>query len=796
MDPITILIGLASTILGGAIVVLFQVWIEHKKTVQLAGSNLPSSSSFRSNLPNRDYAKFIGRQNLLKNAMRLLDARHRIGLITIDGVGGIGKTTLALEAAHLCRERKMFDVIIWISAKSEVLTSKGIISRQRTFSNFDDLFVTTIGILDRPALLQTPDGERLSLLLQVFSQERILLVLDNFEVINDEQINEFLRELPTPSKGIVTTRRRINVAYEIRLSGMSLDESLFLMRQESEKRSLPLEVQDLKKLYNKTGGIPLAMVWSVSQISGKGRTIDAVLESLSQPQDDICQYCFQESFQLLSTDEREVLFALSLLDGPKEREAIGRLAGLEKNHLDRDEALTTLVELSLVSQDGDSFDMLSLTKLYTRSILEQSPMLEQRVKERWVIHALGDKNIFTPLTIYFSVHVPGGLQVHIRELVQKFNNLGTGIYAIPIFTGRYDQTRQLLRQALTKGPVPDIAVVGIEMWLEMASEGLLLPLDNTFLSKGQEDLIERGFDKSFLSNTMYKGKTYAIPLNRSLPTIYYNKKILSRSGIDDLRNPPLKWADLIDYAKTIHQTKAHFNTNSFFPIGLPINENWFFSSFTRQAGGWSINDIDFAPRFSSPECIEALNFWVSLCRDGLAKPDELWSQVVQDFIRGQSAILYYTSGGFPFLTKNTEFEVGIWPLPYLAQPAVEIGGANFVILANIPDAQKRAAWQFINWFTQPEQNAEWAIATGYLPIHHQDSQAPRYKEYIKSQPSIEIITSQRDHAYPHTSAPYYANLLPHLFDAIGESVRGNRTPKDSLAQLQEAAMQLASNPEQ
>jgi len=266
---------------------------------------------------------------------------------------------------------------------------------------------------------------------------------------------------------------------------------------------------------------------------------------------------------------------------------------------------------------------------------------------------------------------------------------------------------------------------------------------------------------------------------------------LKRAGIDGLGKVPLKWEDIFEYASAIGRIKRS-DPDPFFPIGLPINENWFFSSFTRQAGGRSINDDDFTPRFSSPECIEALNFWVRLCKKGLAKPDELWSHVVQDFIRGQRAMLYYTSGGYTFLTKSVDFEVGVWPLPSLTTPAVEIGGANFVILANSSQAQQKAAWQFINWFTQPEQNAEWTMATGYLPIHHQDFQSPSYKEYITSQPSMEIITSQRDHAYPHTSAPYYGNLLPHLFDAISESIRGDRTPEDSLTKLQETALQLAS----
>ena len=380
MQIITILVGLCSTILGGAIVVLFQIWLEHRKELSKEAAKAIKHRSFRSNLPNRDYIEFVGRQQALKTAMRVLGPGHRMGAMTVDGIGGIGKTTLALEVAHRCREKDMFDAIVWMSAKREVLTPTGIVPRQQAFSNFDDLFVIATRVLQYSELQNASAEERLNLLRHAFSQERILLVLDNLEVVEDERVNEFLRELPIPSKAIVTTRHRINVAYDIRLTGMSLDESMALMHHECEKKSVHLADQSLKRLYDKTGGIPLAMVWSVAQVSG-GKTLSAVLDGLGQPHEDVCQFCFQESFKLLEEHEKKMLFALSLFDEPATREGIGRVAGLEKSTLVRDDALTRLVQFSLATQYGDAFDMLTLARLYTRAILEQSPLMEQETND-------------------------------------------------------------------------------------------------------------------------------------------------------------------------------------------------------------------------------------------------------------------------------------------------------------------------------------------------------------------------------------------------------------------------------
>jgi hypothetical protein len=76
----------------------------------------------RHNLPPRDYECFVGRQQELEEVRRLLlpypKSRHH--LVTIDGIGGIGKSALALETAYTFRdgyaalpEVERFEAIGW-----------------------------------------------------------------------------------------------------------------------------------------------------------------------------------------------------------------------------------------------------------------------------------------------------------------------------------------------------------------------------------------------------------------------------------------------------------------------------------------------------------------------------------------------------------------------------------------------------------------------------------------------------------------------------------------------------------
>lgn len=54
------------------------------------------------NLPNRESTAFIGRQRELARLLELLSFNHSAHLISVDGIGGVGKTTLVLEAAYRC----------------------------------------------------------------------------------------------------------------------------------------------------------------------------------------------------------------------------------------------------------------------------------------------------------------------------------------------------------------------------------------------------------------------------------------------------------------------------------------------------------------------------------------------------------------------------------------------------------------------------------------------------------------------------------------------------------------------
>jgi tetratricopeptide (TPR) repeat protein len=364
------------------------------------------------NLPQRSYARFVGRKDELEQLNRLLlpYPRSRHFLVTLDGIGGVGKSALAIELAYRYREDyaalpadQRFDAIIWISAKRTLLTAGGIQQRQQTFNTLADLYREIATVLEQPAILQADAEQRRSLVERALAAQRALLIVDNLETVDDEELLTFLRELPDPTKAIVTTRHRIDIAYAIRLAGMPEPDAKALMLVEAARKGVELalapesveskvesasmtSVAVLDDLYRKTGGIPLAIVWSIALMS-MGYSVESVLRRLGSGHSDIARFCFAESVvHIRDRDAYKLLLALALFERSVNRQMLGQVAGLGDDIIGRDDGLAELLQLSLVEQTGDRFKLLPLTQSYALEELAARPEQEQRLREDWITH--------------------------------------------------------------------------------------------------------------------------------------------------------------------------------------------------------------------------------------------------------------------------------------------------------------------------------------------------------------------------------------------------------------------------
>lgn len=333
-------------------------------------------------LPRRPY--YVGREHELKSIMQSLQPNSRTFIIGIEGIGGVGKSAIAIETSYRCIEDDLFEAVIWISAKEAILTLHGIEPIIPEAKSLSDILITIGTNLGNPTIGNLSIQDQIKRAYNLIARQTTLLVLDNFESLSRSEqhdILDFLRNSPMTLKVLITSRERVSDGQIIRLQGLSYEESNALLDWESQQKHIHLTKEQSKYLIDLTGGLPLALLWVQGQIAVLGYSVNQVLDKLSLDVDiPILQYCFNHSWNLLANDDaKKLLFILALQPDSVSRAALREIGGIESND-SFENAVSELVQLSLIEHEHDS-DYLSILPLTRRFIRSQFGSNRKFVKQ-------------------------------------------------------------------------------------------------------------------------------------------------------------------------------------------------------------------------------------------------------------------------------------------------------------------------------------------------------------------------------------------------------------------------------
>ena len=362
-----------------------------------------------SNLRNPTYTKFIGREEEIKILKENLSPDERSWLTIIKGVGGVGKSTLAMKIAHHyiekffeIPEKERFNVVIWISAKTVELDVEGIISLSDNDRTLQEILKKIAIEIKEENLIHGDIDEQVARINLALTKpnRRSLLIIDNMETIDDKKVRQFLEKLRPPTKCIITSRERtLNKADIIELQGLSRNEGLELINTETKKREIILDEKQSESLLNFTWRIPLAIVWSIAQIEYGFNIKDVLFRLGDYTENDIVRYIFNSTLEKIHKQEMIVIFwLLALFNTNVSREALLSVATSIREKVNKDDItishkvygdLTALIKdltrqsiikglvelerLSLVNRTEQyRYSMLSITKSYALNEINEN----------------------------------------------------------------------------------------------------------------------------------------------------------------------------------------------------------------------------------------------------------------------------------------------------------------------------------------------------------------------------------------------------------------------------------------
>lgn len=303
-----------------------------------------SEPSVLNNLPQPDFEDtgFMGRVEQIEDLKKAISGPFPV--ITVLGVGGAGKSALALHVAYdiLNQENCPYDAIIWTSAKTTRLTGADV-------EEISGAISTSVGVAEA-ALAGLGEGsseDPFESIREFLNNFRILLFIDNLETILDERVRAFVRDIPSGSKVVFTSRVGLG-AYDFVVPIKNLgaiEAARFFRRVVAVWKQAELQRisnDDLSSYCLRLNYSPLGIKWFVQAVSA-----GAAPQRLLANPEALLNFCLENIIDKISSQARVLLNALAITGREQSPASLHYLSEIDP--WDVEDALRELISSHLVS---------------------------------------------------------------------------------------------------------------------------------------------------------------------------------------------------------------------------------------------------------------------------------------------------------------------------------------------------------------------------------------------------------------------------------------------------------------
>jgi multiple sugar transport system substrate-binding protein len=387
-----------------------------------------------------------------------------------------------------------------------------------------------------------------------------------------------------------------------------------------------------------------------------------------------------------------------------------------------------------------------------------------------------------------SEDVPGVEAKALDDLVAAFNASHPGIYVKSVYCCTNDDALQKLTVSLQGGQQPDITYqYGTSMAQLAQAPGILDLTDRVQASSFRWD----DFFPGARAAATVDGKVLGIPALIDNLAIVYNKDLFDAAGVS-YPTADWTWDDFRIAAKALTDpAKKQFGFA--FPADASEDTVWHFDAMLWEGGGSILSSDGKHAAFDSPAGETALTALTDMAvTDRSVYLDQQNTQIDNLFNSGKIGMVVtgpWALGGYP----DVHYGVQIMP-SFPGGNHQTIAGPDMWVLFDKGNGRADAAWTFVSWMTDTQQQVTETQTDGHLPTRASVLDSSGYTAAFGQKfPGNDVFAENLQNvqqARPILAS--YDQISQAMGQAVVAAMLGQTAPADALSQAADKVDQILS----